>query len=298
MIWLSARQSRSNLVGLCVVLAVATGAFLVATWMMRTTWNDNHLGICLRPENAGCNFDVYTAYGSREHELDFGLYAFTLIAPLVVSSLLVVPLLVQDHEFGTFGLILTQGVGWGRWAAVKVAFGVVLGAATMGVFSVGTMSWAVDVLGPTAQWDRFDYYPLALIGYGAFASALACAASVLTRRTIPSIAFSSGAFLLVRLAIEVGARRHYLPPVAERGMKNVSSGWLYGYLYRNRGGADVSVPSPVEPSYLSQHGITTYTLLQPGYRFWDFQAIEVAIFLLLTSIAIAVSIVVLRRRMP
>ena len=174
---------------------------------------------------------------------------------------------------------------------------------------------------------QFDTQGIVPIGYAVFAMALGIAAGTVARRTLPAIAVTLAGFIALRLLISDVLRPHYITAVTtyysvtgsftprgqawvlsqgavSRAGVVVASGWgeLYPALPAScqkllpaaGGGKGASLTAVF--SCMKAHGWRGFVTYQPSYRYWPFQGIETAVYLLLAAALIWVTFLVIRRR--
>ena len=104
----------------------------------------------------------------------------------------------------------------------------------------------------------FQLEGIAPIAYAVFAAALIIALGTILKRTVPAIAIGIVAFLAVRVAIESFVRPRFASALEAREGMNLDTAWVVdGRMYH------------------------------PSSRFWEFQAIETGIYLVLTLALLA-----------
>jgi hypothetical protein len=160
--------------------------------------------------------------------------------------------------------------------------------------------------------------------------AIGALAGMLTRRVVPAIAATLAASAGFALAAGLYLRPHYLTPLVSRNLFNppttawITSQWwtrgsttisqstmhqaMTAMFYRMMPVVHRSAPkgSDVKAQkyqtntdilhYLTQHGYTQWTRLQPASRFWPFQWIEGGWLLALSVLLIAATVWLVQRR--
>jgi hypothetical protein len=201
-----------------------------------------------------------------------------------------------------------------------VAAAAVVGAALQAAIGQGWFAMQRGVggggLGGPSLWEGFEIGPPVVIAYTLFAIALGVAMGAAIRRTVPAMAATLVGFVVVRVAVGVFARRSYLPPLTVResilgssislvpggsgsgSTFNPVSDWLLNLgigNYMNAAGHPVSSATvsqllgqctypddggaPTCPA--AANGIVQLLSYQPASRFWLFQGVETAIFVVL-----------------
>jgi hypothetical protein len=328
MIWLTWRQHRGQLLA-AVVALVAFGALLLVTGVqMRGALRESGLAACLertdlsRPlptPDSGCA-ELGAAFASRFFNYRLlGLVAFTVV-PLAFGIFWGAPAVAGELERGTHQLVWTQGITRTRWAVVKLAS---LAVAVLVLATASTLmtNWWMDPLnratGERFVWLIFDQQGLVPVGYALFGFALGALGGAITRRPQRGVAVMIVAFLAIRFAVAVELRPRYLPqeertyPVVGTGGPNRLAGdWIIGGggpgvggVYaadgtKIKGGQTVCGPE-IADECRRELGRGAYNLeiYQPAGRFWTFQGFETSIFVALAGVALATTIVWVRRRL-
>jgi hypothetical protein len=266
MIWLSLRQHRSGVVGAAVVLLLVAAALTVLAAQTVQAPRDNMTG---------------GLAATDPQSLWTPMWFTLLLLPALAGIFLGAPLLAGDLERGTHRLVWTQGLTRGRWLRDKLGItfgGVLIGAAVLGVVAQRTIpiQWSTGPRWVSAsQWSNFDQLGLALPVYLVFAVALGVAVGALLGRTLLAMVITGGVYLALRAAVATFLRPNYLPP-------------LHGGLPSPVGAWDINVSAPA-----SGAPVLTY---QPADRFWEFQGIEAAIFLVIAAALVVLTVVWVLRR--
>jgi hypothetical protein len=323
MTWLVWRLHRTQLYIAAGLLAALTVLLLVTGLQMASQY---HSAVAACTANHSCANLASTLFlGS--HAVGFGVI-MTLGVPALFGLFWGAPLVASELETGTSQFAWMQSVTRKRWLAVTAGEMLVAAAAWGGAVSALVTWWS----GPdnALQLDqfkpgRFDIMGIVPVGYALFAMALGLCAGALLRRTLPAIAVTLAGFIVVRAAVTLWLRPHYMSAVTVTyklfsGYTPAGSYWQLGQGIRSPGGALVPAPngaavdgipigslpsvcaasaSGVRPTpscrqaLAAYHGFITY---QPASRYWAFQGIEFGIFAALAALLIAVTAVVLLRR--
>jgi hypothetical protein len=241
----------------------------------------------------------------------FDIVNLTIVVPLLFGLFWGAPLVSKELEDGTHNLMWTQGVTRRRWLSTNVMWS--LGAATIWgtVISLLVLWWRVPENALGSRFDAFDQQGIVPIAYSLFAVALGIAVGSFFKRVLPSIAATLGGFVLVRAAVGIYLRPHYMTALTKTGPlkgsgSNPAGSWLISQglvsphgraiahgLNPNDLPAACQVGGSVDKgsivSCLSSHGFMNSITFQPASRFWSFQGIETAIFLVLAAGLVAIS---------
>ena len=302
MTWFAWRQFRSQALVVFGLLVAVAVVFLITGPHFASLFHD--LKTCRA--KGDCESITSSLTSGQDTYFPFA-QAFSLLLPALLGLFWGAPLVARELESGTYRLAWTQGVTRKRWILTKLA---VVGAASM--LAGGLMSWMLTWWASpidTVNADRFsslvfDTSYIAPIGYAAFAFALGVTAGVLWRRTLPAMATTLAVYVAVRVPFFHFIRPHLLTPVRQiRSLKNVGN---IGFERTPNGlsfiAGDTNLPNSLNFSS-SVKGVKVTTgirpeaftecvdkitaafhqvlLYQPANRFWTFQWIETAIFLVL-----------------
>src|SRR3954468_18736868 len=136
MIWLTWRQSRTQLIAVFGLVAAA------CAWLAVT-------GPALA-RLARRNDDVYDLLTSNDRLLFNGGIAVLAVAAAVIGIFWGAPLVARELEAGTYRLAWNQSVTRGRWLTVKLGFAVLATAAAGGILAAAS-TWGA---GPAAGGAR------------------------------------------------------------------------------------------------------------------------------------------------
>jgi len=320
MIWVTWRQHRSEALVVAGVLVLLAALLLKTGLDMASAYQQLGIGACLAEvtRDPNCNTALYTFLG------DFG-FAISAVGwlnalPLLLGLFVGAPLLAREVEQGTFRLAWTQSVPRLRWLAVKLTG--VLGVALLASAALtALLTWW---FGPLHQFGAL-YFPLTFdfegavpLAYAAYALTLAVAAGTLLRRTIPAMAATLGGFVALRVPVEFWVRPRYLPPITLTGDPRqvdamvpktdwvLNNGWVDQAGHQVHAGDVLATCAPGQNNVDYQgaftqcthaHGWLMYITYQPADRFWLFQGIETAIFLVLAALLLTLTIYWVRRQL-
>jgi hypothetical protein len=156
----------------------------------------------------------------------------------------------------------------------------------------------------SSLWSGFDIAPPVVIAYTLFALVLGVAAGAAIRRTVPAMAATLVGFIVVRVAVLLLARPTYLTPLTQRGTFSGQGGWAFqgvppswqvSWGFVNAAGHTVTLNqalpacSGAATGLTPCPGISALMQYQPVSRFWLFQGIEAAIFLVLAVALLALA---------
>jgi len=326
MIWLTWRQHRAQALATLIGLG-AIGVFLLITGP-RIASAFHELHACLVVPGKDCS-QLHDSFDRRFSGLSFLVPVF-MVVPMLMGVFLGAPLIAREVEQGTHRLAWTQSVTRGRWALTKIGLVSVFTLAAAGLFAWMVSRWSYPLVAASDGrfgFGVFDLRGIVPIAYALFALALGTAVGALIRKTVPAMAVTLGAFVAVRAVVELVLRPRYLPaqtvsyPFLQGSPRAGLGDWLIssrvfdptGRFVSPDGGITVNPSAlahlcpgvPATPSLggkdevgrcLSQLGVRFVDTYQPGSRYWLFQGIESAIFLLLAAGLIVLAMWLIRRR--
>lgn len=125
-----------------------------------------------------------------------------ILLPAVIGIFWGVPLVARELEAGTHRLVWTQSVTRTRWIIAKLGIVGLASLAVTGLLSLMVTWWFSPIdRAMLNQYSVFDQRDIAPIGYAAFAFVLGVSAGVLIRRTLPAMAATAVAFIVIRVAM-------------------------------------------------------------------------------------------------
>jgi hypothetical protein len=324
MTWLVWRQHRQQVLAAAIAM-LAVALFLVPTGrQMHAAFDDLGLETCVRADGRPALVapdDGCAALSERFSGRFQGLALASLLLlflPVVAGMFWGAPLVAREVEHGTHRLVWTQGVTRLRWATVKLSLvggGVVLVAAAYALLVGWWVAPLNDATGYRFTWLFFDQQGPVLVGYALFAFALGVLAGTLTRKVLAAMALTLGGFLATRVAVALLLRPRFLLP--RRRTYPVISGslaepdplagdWVISRaVYSAQGvkltpgsGSQALCDQTAAAQCVTKYGAGAYNqdLFQPADRFWLFQGIETALFVLLAVVLLLAAVRLVRRR--
>jgi hypothetical protein len=290
------RLHRTHVVVACAGLAALTAVLIISGLTMASTF-DTAVSAC-RPTHS-C--DQLPSLLFQNDGALITIVTGTMVLPALLGVLWGAPLVAGELETRTTDLIWTQSVTRRRWMLTNLGWAFLAAALWGGLLAILVSWWRIP---ENALFDRmspgaFDVQGIVPVAYSMFAMALGIAAGVLLRRVIPALATALAGFIAIRGLIALFLREHFIAPVTRTFPINVNdtaslahSWWLAGYITDPAGHSSatgIRVPYGCQTRAYKQfqdciaaHGFHRLVTYQPANRFWTFQAIEFAIFLLLT----------------
>jgi hypothetical protein len=320
MTWVTWRQYRGQAAIAAALLAAFAAVMVVSGAQMASQWH-SMLSSCTATDGVNaCSAQPLGSTTGRDFEL------LSTMVPGILGIFWGAPLVAHELETGTGIFAWTQSVTRARWLTVKAGW-LLLAAALWGGAVAALVTWWSGppnaLYGNAFEQNYFDVQGIVPVGYAVFATALGIAAGTLLRRTLPAIAVTLGGFIGLRVLVSDAVRPHYLAAVTTySGMLanyNVPAGsWQLSSGVISKSGQVDALPASCRsefPADLAQAGgkMTTgqlhsafgclqsagfrhFDTYQPANRYWAFQGIETAIYLVLAAILVTVTAIVVARR--
>lgn len=210
--WLAWRQFRVQAYVALAGLAVLAVVVLATGLHLRHLYDTSGIAAC---EAHGDCAALRFVFLSHYKLLRLLLGTALLVLPALLGIFWGAPMLARELESGTYRLAWTQSVTRTRWLAVKIALVGLASVAVAGLLSLMVTWWSSPI--DRVNMNRFtpevfDERAIVAIGYAAFAFALGVAAGALIRRTLPAMAATLVAFVVVRLIFAHDVRPHLIAP--------------------------------------------------------------------------------------
>lgn len=319
MIWLTWRQHRFETLMAGALMALVAIYLLKTGSDMAAAYTHTGLSACLAHDSSpNACVGLANAF-TTNFKATSSVVPWLNFVPGVIGILLAAPI-VLELEHGTHRLAWTQSVTRGRWLAVKLSL-VLAGAAAGALLLTALMTWwniPLDHLQSRLNRDQFDFEGTVPTAYTIFAAALCLAAGSMLRRVLPAVGVTVVGFLVARIGFEALVGFGYLAPVTRkmlfsdaaggpspssradlfiRGDASIPKGILRACL-----GGLRQPPPPSSPgaqavgACFGRHGVFATLIYQPANRFWLFQGIESAIFLIPAVALLACTVWAIRYR--
>ena len=295
MTWLAWRQLRAQAAVVFAALVVVVVA-LVAT----------------RPHLV----DMYSHSGGGELT---GLYVWLRLLgtaliglPAAIGAFWGAPMIAAELEAHTHRLAWTQSITRDRWLAVKLALTAAVSVAVVGIFAAMFTWWSAPAdatAGSRISPANFAQRGLIPIGYTIFALTAGVLIGAVARRTLPAMAATLLAFLVVRLAIQKLVRAHLVSSTTIRTDPfgpGPRAAWALSARTVDAAGHPVSgqdleshlvaachitrATPDVDQALATcahQMGIHNLTRAIPSSSFWQLQAYELVIFVGASAVIVA-----------
>jgi hypothetical protein len=297
--WLVWRQNRvALLTGLLVVLAV--GAWMLHERSAMVAYiQAHHLVGCGYFEPARCmNFGTQQAVSDFRAEwvtrLRYGGLVI-LFLPAAVGAFIGAPMFSGELEMGTHQMVLTQSVSRGRWFTYRLGapgVAVLLGTAALSGAYYLWWSPAANLLSNLSWYDSYagDMYGLTPVAYAMFALTLGAFVGLLAKRVLHSIVLTLVTLGALMLAVDqLRLPLFGLIPGTVSVPRDHLSDTMWSLATNNY--ARTNPPT-------DSHGLAlTDPVRVLSYdRFWQYQAVEGTLILLLAAACTGAAVWWLRKR--
>jgi len=281
MIWLTWRQFRAQSFVAAAALAITAVVLGLAGARVARLYDSSGVAGCSARRDCGlasANF-LNQVNASLVSHLPLLFGTALIVIPVVIGIFWGAPLITRELETGTYRLVWNQSVSRTRWLATKLVLVGLASMAAAGLFSA-LVTWSASPIDQVnMNWLQpavFSERGIAPVGYAAFAFALAVAAGILIRRTVPAMAVTLAIFTAVQFAARA-LRAHLITPLriitpitgatgetitsqpghgaqlSLAGNVNLPGAWIYSVQTINAAGHPVSqVPLPAAGALSTQ----------------------------------------------
>jgi hypothetical protein len=312
MTWVLWRQYRTTALVIGGLLILIIAFLLISGFHGISVAQELRLASCAHQETETCSRiigDFYNRLFVEQLVAVLVLFLLPLLGGLFVGS----PLIAREWEQGTYRLAWTQSVTRSRWLANRLTV-LILAILLISIIPAALAFWwsgPYSIL--SSVWTNFDFKGLVPVAYALFAFALGAAGGTLLRKTIPAMGVTLLLFLVIRIAIAIWLRPHFLPPLTT-GLLDTSQslppqtqqGETVQYQYVDRLGHPISINDAIQPcayknidfnQCMHDQGIRYYILYHPADRFWLFQGMEAALYIVLTIALLSLMVWLVRKRL-
>lgn len=316
--WFVWRQHRKQFLIFCILLA-AFAALLIPTGIH--FWYVYQHALLTCNQTASCNDlqdSLFQGDVAITDAVIFGGFALPALLGLFLGS----PLIGREYEEGTNKLVWMQSVSRRRWLTTKLVWALVF-AALYGVALTLLTTWWSRTSNALNQ-NRFDpgefaIQGLAPVAYSLFFTAVGFTLGAWFRKTLLALAVTIGLFVAFQTSFVLYFRPHFSSPAtfnapigSGQSATNFPAGspWVLSKRLADKSGHEFDSFTPanmpvkcsklIQQAKASDTGITDsvdnclnslgYHIVvkyYPSDRYWDFQRIEVGIYLGMTAVAVA-----------
>ena len=239
MTWLTWRQFRVNAV------VVSGGLLAIAATLLLT---GPHLADVYH-EDAGTFLDWLTSQRLENSVYVLGIAA-GYVLPAVVGAFWGAPMIARELEAGTHRLVWSQTVTRYRWLATKLGVGLLGAVTASGILGLAATWWAhpidkavnarteSDVSSvfqlPRLVPELFASRGVAPIGYAALAFVLGVLAGAVIKRTVPAMAVTLAAYVVIQVVMATMVRPHLVASVESTTV--IAPGSIHGIMGRGPDG--------------------------------------------------------------
>ncbi|MGY2876895.1 hypothetical protein ACVW00_004085 [Marmoricola sp. URHA0025 HA25] len=233
MIWLTLRQFRLNAVVVYAALLAVAAALLLT---------GPHLAAVYRQDTQAFLGWISTR-GTDRFLYIFGSAA-GYVLPALIGAFWGAPMVARELEAGTHRLVWSQTVTRNQWLATKLGVGLLGAVTASGILGLATTWWAhpvdkaVDARTTSDVSSVFEMARLtptlfasrgiAPIGYAAVAFAAGVLAGALIRRTVPAMAVTLAAYVVLQVLMPTLVRPHLAAPVDSTA--KIAPGSIHGIM--------------------------------------------------------------------
>jgi hypothetical protein len=311
--WVTWRQHRLALAG---ALALLGGLSVLLVWQgldMHAAYTRLGLGRCGPLAGSACQLPLQV-FEQKYQSLPQFLPRFVEFLPGLLGMFVGAPLVARELESGTSRFAWTQGTHRLRWITVKlVLLGTALTLLTLGfsaLFGWWYGPWG-PLMGRMASGQAYEITGVVFAARTLFAFTLGALLGTLIRRTVPAMAATAAAWAAVAVPSVLWLRPHIQKPVIVPAGSNLitSGGWVIHNWVQDPAGHHIARAQLLQAAraagansvdafntWMAQHDYTNWVSYQPDSRFWHFQSIEGAAYLVLAVLLGAATIWWIRHR--
>jgi ABC-type transport system involved in multi-copper enzyme maturation permease subunit len=313
MIWLTWRQFRTQ----ALVTGAALAAVAIYLIVLGLRIRDGYAGVagCRGGDCLVARHDFQQSYIGPVNLAG----TLLLATPALIGVFWGAPLIAREFQEKTDRLVWNQSVTRTRWLATKLGLLALAAVAVTGLFSL-LLTWNASrydqFIGDRFAAMSFASRNVVPLGYAAFAFVLGSLAGLVMRRTLPAMALTLVIFAVVQLVVPTVLRAHLMTPVKATVTFNDDAmsradgfglgddgARILGYVkpgaWSLTDGAKVlnadGTPYTSQQAVACQKGLPEQSITcmagqnlhfvyeyQPASRYWAFQWIELAAYLVVS----------------
>ncbi len=314
--WVTWRQHRSAIagfIGLLVLLAI----FLVVNGLsMHSGYDKIGLNSCGNPYGQNCANQLEAFQNDYQKWAQMVPRVFAFL-PGVIGVFIGAPLVARELETGTFRFAWTQGSNRIQWVVTKLVLLSVVICAVCLAFSALFAWWFGpwhSLVGRMASGQTYETEGIVFTARALFGFTLGALLGTVIGRTVPAMAATAAAWLAVVWPSVVFLRQLIMKPIVASGntVQNIATAWTVSHGVQNSSGHHLSQSEmndlftqarsdginspPTFDRWLAQHHYTEWTSYEPNSRFWHFQIVESACYVVVALLVAGATVWWLRRR--
>jgi hypothetical protein len=311
--WVTWRQHRLGLAG---AVALLGGLSVLLVWQgldMHAAYTRLGLGRCGPLTGSACQLPLQV-FEQQYQSLPQFLPRFVEFLPGLLGMFVGAPLVARELESGTYRFAWTQGTHRVRWITVKlVLLGTALTVLTL-AFSAFFGWWYgpwEQLMGRMVSGQAYEVTGVVFAARTLFAFTLGALLGTLIRRTVPAMAATAAAWAAVVVPSVLWLRPLIQRPISGPASSNLitSGGWVIHNWIQDSAGRHIGSTQLLSAAraagantreafntWMAQHHYTNWVSYQPESRFWHFQTIEGAAYLVLAGLLGATTIWWIRHR--
>jgi ABC-2 family transporter protein len=318
--WVTWRQQRLAYLATALSFVAVGVLLLVQGVQMRHYATSLGLHSCGALDGDGC-VQPLALFRQRYETWAQYLPRFVLFIPAILGVFVAAPLVSREMETGTFRFAWTQGRSRTEWIVAKlVLVGVPITAVAL-LFSA-VFSWWFEpfepIMGRLSGGQAYEVVGVVFAARSLFALMLGALIGVLLRRMVPAMAVTGALWVATSWADIVYLRPLIAAPVSAPADSSLITrgGWVISEWLRTPNGAHISNKSSTVAAlyrqaradkangdtaasfgdWLTRHGYTDWVSYQPENRFWHFQLVDTAGYLVAAALLAAATVWCVRRR--
>ena len=316
--WVTWRQHRFALLGVLAVLGGFSVFLVIHGLAMHGDYHRLGLDSCGAIASDACANQLGAFQHRYQSVADF-LPVPLAFVPALIGTFVGAPLVARELESGTFRFAWTQATDRGRWTVVKLTLlGTVLAGLAL-AFSALYGWWFhpwESLLGRVQSGKAYEVEGVVFAARAVFAFALGALLGAVLRRTMTAVAATLAVWVGVVFSTAVYVRPHIMAPVvapdASRFARRdwVLSNWTQDASGHHLSGGELDAltrrvgsqasqaadPRKAFDQWFVQHGYTNWSKYQADGRFWHFQLVEGAAYLIVALLLGAATVWWVRRR--
>ena len=316
--WVTWRQQRTAYVGTAIVLGALAVWLLISGIEIRNEYTHLGLNACPDLSRPGCAVPLSIFRARYDGWAQF-LPRFLLFLPGVIGVFVAGPLIARELETGTFRFAWTQGRTRSEWLTAKLVLVLApLTIATLAVSAVFTWWYQAfePLMGRMTSGQAYEVSGTVFAARTLLALSIGVLVGVILRKVVLTLVVSGVLWFAIVWVTVIYIRPSIQAPVNVPADSSIitrdgwtTAEWLQSpngnrisgrseqvaALYHQAQAAGVTSDRGFE-TYLTQHGYIHWASYQPAGRFWHFQLVETAGYVILAMFLSSIASWWIRRR--